>query len=485
MRATFSRIRSVLRRAYDSPVYMFIALSVVFGLSSIITIPVFEKNDESANFIRAYGISNGEFYVDRGTGYDSDGLRKDNGTRGTVTMPTSYIESRDCLGIGGSYPWMKGGHEGQNGKPYRDVARVIDCAVSTPLNQGETVRLVGDAAYSPVSYIPQAIAILAGKLFDMPIIGMSYLVRVLNLALWITLVSFAIKLIPRRKWALAFVCLFPSFMFSVAHAAPDATLFGSIAVFIAVIVRSIYLAPQHFNKENKRLVVIMLLAALTMVLAKSSYGVLLLPLLLFYGGLKRYVIAKITAIVLLAIISFAPINNWSVSGGSMVQVSGAKSVLEFSKTIIVQLIKGESVSPGMFSGALVLPALPQLWVIMLASMIVAFVLLIDYEHRYTRFKLAIKRNEKRVLILSGLVIACMVFCGALYLLWQQFGFVRPVPLVPGRYFLSILMLFAVLPVVGKVTSSEGYYKRVGVTGLVLLNVIVTALYVYAWHHPVG
>lgn len=481
------KIKNIFHNTYSNPIYVFIIFATIFGIFSALITPPFDKPDESANFIRAYGISNGEFYVNAGKtypGYDIHGVRQDGHTNGTVTMPTSYRESRECLGIGGSYPWMSIWFEGQEAvdtsQSYKDASHVIHCLVSTPLDEAKTEHLVGNAGYSPLSYIPQAVAILIGKIFDAPIIIMSYLVRLFNLALWITLIAFAIRLVPKRKWALAAICLFPAFTFSMTHATPDATLFGAIALSIATIVRSIHLQPKQLREENKKLLSILSVSSVVMVLAKSSYGVLFLPLLLFYGGLKKYWVIKLISILLLATLSFSPINNW-ITGETPPPppAKGLGMILtEFPKTIASQLINGDRVSSTMFTGALILPTLPQSWIVMFATILLALILAVDYEDSRKKLKLAVKNRERLLLIATGIIVSCLVFCGALFLLWQQFGFVRPVPLVPGRYFLSILMLFAILPILHKISTTEAYYKKICVFGLLILNMLVIMSYIY-------
>lgn len=479
------KINNIFQKIYGSPVKVFIILATIFGLFSALLVPPFDKPDESANFIRAYGISNGEFFVNGGTswpGYDIHGVKYSQSKSGTVTIPDSYRESRVCLGIGGSYPWMETKKVEQSfeaPKPYDDITRAADCAASNPLDEDETEHLVGDAAYSPVSYIPHVIAISIGKLFDLPIITTFYLVRIFNFALWVALVALAIKIVPSRKWALALVALFPSFTFSMAHTTPDPTLFGAIAVFIAIILRSVYLTPKQLKKEGKLLLSILLVASVLMVLAKSSYGVLFLPLILFFGGLKKHLIIKFTAIALLALLSLNPLNSWKEGGGgSLIPEANTKQTLmQFPKAVIVQIVDGESVSPLMFSGALILPTVPQAWLTMLASMILILILFINYERGLSRPKLAIKNKERLLLIVAGVSISCLVFCGAVYLLWQQFGYVQPVPLVPGRYFLSILMLLAILPFMSKVVTSESNYKKIGILGIILLNVLLILIFI--------
>lgn len=471
------KIISMLRKVYESPVLTFIIIGSVFGgLSALATSP-FDKPDESANFLRAYSISNGQFYANSGKNvkgdwrtYNDMGVREDNGTEGTVTIPSSYSKARECLGIPGSYPWFADTKVDEH--PLVATDTVTGCISKTPLNSHSTEHLVAAAPYSPISFLPQVIAIYIGKVFNLSVIVMDYAGRMLNYALWIALVALAIRIMPVRRWALAFVCLLPSFIFNMSHLTPDATLFGSIAVFLAIIIRSLYITQKQLEKEDKKLLLGLLISAVVMVIAKNSYGVVLLPLMLFYGGLMRRKALKIISVGLLALLSFSPLNYWVTGDVTSVNRGIVYVMHEFPKVLAIQLKNGDVVSPTTFNGTLIMTP-SQSWMMLAAAMMLGLIMFISYKEN---FKLRISELDRKLMIVGGLAVAGLVYCGALYLLWGQFGNL-PVPLFPGRYLLSLLMLFAVLPLASKFVTTEEYYKKTLLIGVLLLNIAVWGLFI--------
>lgn len=83
------------------------------------------------------------------------------------------------------------------------------------------------ALYSPLSYLPQALGIRLVRLspFASPLM-LLYGARAFNLAVWIFLCYWAVKISPMAKWALFLLALAPMAVFQAASASGDAMAMG-------------------------------------------------------------------------------------------------------------------------------------------------------------------------------------------------------------------------------------------------------------------
>lgn len=173
------------------------------------------------------------------------------------------------------------------------------CALSLPLNPDDTERVHTSAfAYSPITYLPQIMTIFIGKLLHLPIVIMAYLVRFSVLIEYVVLVALAIRLLPIRKWALAGIALLPTPIMFINNPGGDYILLGSIALIAAVIIRSITIPTRQLNKENKWLLITLAVVTFVAVLSKGIFpAACLLPLLVFYGGLRYKKYQKIAIAV--------------------------------------------------------------------------------------------------------------------------------------------------------------------------------------------
>jgi hypothetical protein len=154
-------VRKVVKSIFTSPVKTFLVLGSVFGLLMILAAPPFTGADEEAHFVRAYGITGGALVL--------------NGAA-DVEMPTSYRKTLGCMqtrqpiaGVTYGYTYDEYANEKK---------QALKCAFTLPLDQGDTEMVHTTApGYSPLTYIPQSLAIGIGRIFNMPIVAMMYLTR--------------------------------------------------------------------------------------------------------------------------------------------------------------------------------------------------------------------------------------------------------------------------------------------------------------------
>lgn len=102
-----------------------------------------------------------------------------------------------------------------------ELRRPFDAADRVP------VAFQNTALYSPLAYLPQAVGIRLARLYSLasPVV-LLYGARAFNLAVWIFLCYWAIKITPIAKWAFFLLALAPMAVFQGASASGDAMAMG-------------------------------------------------------------------------------------------------------------------------------------------------------------------------------------------------------------------------------------------------------------------
>ncbi len=140
---------------------VFVIFTLMFGLAMAFVTPPFLVADEPQHLLRAYQISEFEFFSTF------------RGGKGGGSLPTSIAII--C-------------------QPYHDVrysgkiasAELILKTLQIPLRSNECsyYEFPNTAVYSPLAYIPQSIAIGIGRSLHLTTLSLMYLARVANLLLW-------------------------------------------------------------------------------------------------------------------------------------------------------------------------------------------------------------------------------------------------------------------------------------------------------------
>lgn len=283
MKQTSRRFIKFIRKNVVIPERVFLFFATTFGLLFVLLTPPFQAPDEYSHFLRAYQVSDLRF--------TSESFEENGKIRYGGDIPKSINVAIPNLvaGVAGN-PSLK-----FNPNLYGEY-------VSQPLVKSNTEKTVIEAGgmYSPIVYAPQAIGISVGKIFEASPLMLMWLARLMNLALWITLVYIAIKIIPFGKWALMMFALNPVSVFLSASLSPDVINVGGVLIFI-----SLLFATLTQDKISRRTMLVII--ALLCVLALSKPVNLLFALLVFmipkrlFGSWKHYLIYCVTALVVAGI----------------------------------------------------------------------------------------------------------------------------------------------------------------------------------------
>lgn len=177
-------------------IYAFSFLILFGGLSAVIQ-PIVDMPDEFVHYARAEIVSEGKFIV-----YPKD--KKHETIKAVENL-------RDNLG-----------------KTYLDsdiVNKKIDYT---------TVEMEHIASSSlAFVYFPQALGIKLAKIMNLDVIWSLWLARIFNLIVYSLLVAYAIKCIPKWKFAMFFVAALPMSIQQAASCSPDAMVNASVFVLIS------------------------------------------------------------------------------------------------------------------------------------------------------------------------------------------------------------------------------------------------------------
>lgn len=460
---------------FQSPLKVFVLLAAVFGLVFIVLMPPFTGSDEEAHFVRAYGLSEGDILLVNTT---------------QVEVPTTYRQTIGCFQYktpqpGETYTYIYG----QYGI---DKKIAFDCAFNLPLDRNNTEPVITTASfYSPTTYLPQVLAIHIGKLFNLPIIVIAYLTRLAVLIAYIFMVAVAIRLLPVRKWALAGIALLPHSIIHVTNPGGDYMLLGLTALLVAIVVRSFYLTKEQLDSENRKLLLSLAIISSLIMLPKGMFpGICLMPVLLFYGGLKYKLYRKI------GVVSFALLVGaiWQKIGAPAIlgQSSEASSnsvtglPAEFIRTMYYRWTDADFLQVGdpvgVFQRLGIHAGTPSL-IITVISILFAIYVFVGYPEK---LKIKVSKTTLSLLTIVGVICAVGIVGGsfaALYLassgLQDGTGVIRG---VQARYFYPAFFVLVALPFVRYFHTTKSIYSKVVVAGtiMVLSSYVVTLLFQFRW-----
>jgi hypothetical protein len=250
---------------FREPVATFLVIGMVVGVYLACVVPHFGGIDEPAHFYRSYQISTGTF------------LPEKHGTQGFsgACIPRDVLREQraDSLDY---FAHLASLAPGPAPERSTKLPPIQPCP-SDPSEGLVTFSTFG----SPVPYLPQAAAIFVARQFGLGADGMLVAARFVVLALYLTIVAFAIARAPRSKWALCAVGLLPVALFqaapSVSH---DAFTTAMALLVVSSALRALDPPP---DTTTRALLIEALVFSAVLGMCKPMYivlaGLYLLPLL--------------------------------------------------------------------------------------------------------------------------------------------------------------------------------------------------------------
>ncbi len=202
------------------PGRIFIGLALLFGGLFIGLTPPFQSPDEPNHFLRAYQISEGQFFPEKIAEQRLGGY-----------LPASLQAVTD------SFAYLK------NDYAARLRPGLLQRTSTLPLlpNQGIFLDFANTAVYAPMAYLPQAVAIALLRPLGVGPLGLLYATRLANLLIWILLIAAALRALPALHRPVAALALLPASLVMAASANADVLTnglcFWLFAVFCQPVVR--------------------------------------------------------------------------------------------------------------------------------------------------------------------------------------------------------------------------------------------------------
>lgn len=423
-------MKSFLRNL--SPERTFVWLAAIFGTVFIFITPPFQTPDENRHYYRAYQVSEGTLFA----------VKTDQRLGGYLPE-----EVRDCV-----LPFLelRGAEE---------LKMNADTLWNGIFWQGSEKRVFVDfpasAAYTPVSYIPSAIGIALGRLFDAPPIVGLYVARLMTLLCWILALFLAIRITPVFKWLFVALALLPMSIFINGSLNADMMTNALAFLFIAFVFKQAFSDEKQTTREFGVLVLlIVLLASAKLLYAPLVLLFLLIPLknyaskmqfFLRFGGISLLALGTMILWTKVQGNTYIPYNEYNLEYRDYVNLMACSTVAEQMQyalengTYIFELF-GNSLTKffsrytegyiGNF-GWLEVP-LPRA----LSIVMYAFLFFVTFSQE-TTFRLRI--SQRLIFVGTGLLVFLLIVFSQ-YLIWNCKGDAL-ITNLQGRYFIPIFPLF--------------------------------------------
>jgi uncharacterized membrane protein len=206
-----------------NPVAIFVVASAIFGSAIILVAPPLRGPDETAHFLRAYGIAQGDFIPSI----------MDEAARKGVLLPHVLYRDFRLFDM-----WQETGRrEGIS------LSQLIDQFRQPRLPQSEGMRppvfvaYAGSEGYSPAAYLPHAAAALLAQVAGLEFLPTFYLMRAAGFAMMTAVVAYAIAVAPVLKWTFVAIAMLPSALNGRAVISADGAAFAYALLVIAIFLR--------------------------------------------------------------------------------------------------------------------------------------------------------------------------------------------------------------------------------------------------------
>lgn len=225
------RVRSRCSRQEEPlklrPVTAFVTLSLFFGILVILATPPLRGPDETAHFLRAYGVAQGDLVP----------FLRDGENRKGVLLPPRLYEGFDFFENVRII-------EKEVGFNYRGVFEAYLGNLPTRAAQSAGfVPYAGSEGYSPIAYLPQAAAALLARALDLRFLPTLYLMRLAGLVVLTGVIACAIAIVPRLRWAFIAVAMLPAAFYGRSVINADGTALAAAMMVTALWLRGV-ICPQ-------------------------------------------------------------------------------------------------------------------------------------------------------------------------------------------------------------------------------------------------
>ncbi len=329
--------------------------------------------------------------------------------------------------------------------------------------------------YSPISYLPHILGVYTSSIFTSNAMVQMYVARLFNMIACITMLYFAIKIIPYGKNMLFLISLIPIAIEGYISLSADGIAISSSILFISYILKL---------REDKHTIIgykqIIILTILSIIVAISKIVYLPIVLLVFILPKEKFKNNK-KWIILLSIFAISAIIDvlWYYFGTEKATASNNNTLqsiimqpITYIKNLIYTIVYRFSIYFNeVFGGKLEynenisIPVFPYL--IFLSTILIA----------RNKGKQAYNFSNFEKIILSFIIISTIILIfTALYITWSPIDFPYIVG-VQGRYFLPILPLIILLFSNG-FKDEEKTAKKIAILISIMQIFVITELFIF-------
>ena len=268
---------------------VFLYIGLVLGMMYIFIVPIGGVPDEQAHWYKSYEVSLGHFKSDKNEdGYGGRVLPSK--IKGVITLDNSS--------------------ESQEGMNYifEDSIKDLDIRYeeSKKLDESKTefIEFSNTAIYPAISYLPQAAGIAITRIFTDSIRVQAYAARIVNFLVYMSVMYFAFKILPKKKNLLFLIAFLPICIQEAASMSLDGTVMAVTTLLISYTLSLMY--PENIDRKiNIKDIIILGICSIIVSITKVIYLPVVLILLLipkerFKNNKQKYLI--ISLIILLATI---------------------------------------------------------------------------------------------------------------------------------------------------------------------------------------
>jgi Predicted membrane protein (DUF2142) len=233
-----SALSRIGRRFWSWPAIVFALLSLFFGSVIIVINPPLRGPDEISHFLRIYSYTRGELLP----------VIEINGRKGIFVERELYERLHFFKDRGGRFAslqqhkgdWFaryrdEGARHGQVMGEYHDIIGARDEETEqTPV----FAPFAGTEGYSPVAYAPYILAAAIGRLLNLDLPELLFLMRFLGLVVFTAVTAYAIAVTPTLQWAFVLIAMLPVSLYNRVVLSADGAALSYALVITALCFRA-------------------------------------------------------------------------------------------------------------------------------------------------------------------------------------------------------------------------------------------------------
>jgi len=332
------------------------------------------------------------------------------------------------------------------------------------------------ATYSPVNYLPQVLGIFVSRLFTTNSIIHLYIARICNIITCITMLYFAIKIIPFGKNLLFLLSIIPITIEGFSTLSADGMLVAASFLWISYI---LYLCFKENKKVENKDIAILSILAIIISLTKTIY-IVLLPLLLIIPKEKwKSRNKKIIIISLILIISAIIDISWYfigmkeetlITGNNSVTYILTNPILYIQRIIYTIAINFQKYITEIFGCTIEWNEQIDIYVFPYILLLMSSILIIKGKEK-------INWNIWQKAVISIVILSCifLVFT-SMFLAWSKTD-IAYIEGVQGRYLMPIVPLIFLL-FGRKFSDDKNLTKIIAQTALIMQIYVIMELVLY-------